>query len=332
MDREGYLENEAYEQLVEIVRAAIEFLAWVDKRDILERQEAKAKEATKDARADFKAAIKWIQESPTLTRGDKSELVEHYASLAKKLDDVEEYDREARRKLETMSLLGVVAGFMTHEAARVMDGLERAIDKLKSLAKKDAAIASALKEIEDGYTSFKGQIEYTSTFVESLHQDRVGTFKVAVQVRRVIERFGSFATTRGIAVENEVKADVESPPVQIALYSGILLNLYSNALKAIVAAEHRADAPHIVFRARNESGRHVLEVLDKGVGVPPELHQRIFDPLFTTTSNLNNPLGSGMGLGLSLIKELLRHVHGSVRIVNPPKGFSTCLRVELPKD
>lgn len=332
MDREGYLENEAYEQLVEVVRAGIEFLAWIDKRDILERQEAKAKEAAKHARADFKAAIKWIQQSPTLTRSDKAELVEHYSSLAKKLDEVEEYDREARRKLETMSLLGVVAGFMTHEAARVLDGLERAINKIRGLAKKDAAIAGALKDIEDGYTSFKGQVEYTSAFVESLHQDRVATFKVAAQVRRVTERFGSFATTRGIAVSNEVKTDVESPPVPIALYSGILLNLYTNAIKAIVAAEHRADPPHIVFRAWNETGRHVLEVLDKGIGIPPELRHRIFDPLFTTTSNLNNPLGSGMGLGLSLVRELLRHVRGSIRIVDPPGGFSTCCRIELPRE
>jgi signal transduction histidine kinase len=332
MDREGYLANEAYDQLVEVVRAGTEFLAWVDKKDILERQEIKAKEAAKRAREDFKSAIKWIQRSKTLTRSDKAELVSHYASLAKRLEEVEEYDREARRKLETMSLLGVVAGFMTHEASRILDALERAMTKLKALARKDSGIAAALKEIEEGYASFKGQVEYTSTFVESIHQERLTAFKVAPQVRRIVDRFGTFASARDIVVTNEVKADVEAPPAPIALYSGVLLNLYTNALKAVVAAEHREEPPHIVFRAWNEPTRHVLEVADKGIGIPPELRQRVFDPLFTTTSNLNNPLGSGMGLGLSLIKELLRHVHGSIRIVDPPNGFSTCFRIELPKD
>lgn len=332
MDREGYLENAAYRQLVDVVRAGIEYLALVDKQDLLERQEAKAKEATKRARADFRAAIQWIKESKTLTRGDKARLVEHYAELASKLDEVEEYDREARRKLETMGLLGVVAGFMTHEAARILDGLERAIEKIRGPARQDKNLAQILRELQEGYRAFKSYVDYTSTFVEALHRQRDTPFKSAAQVRRIIERFKDFAEARGIKVVNEIDGGLETPAVSVTMYSGVLLNLYTNALKAVLAAQHRADAPHIVFKGWNERKKHIVEVLDKGIGIPEDLQKRVFDPLFTTTSNLNNPLGSGMGLGLSLIREVVRHSGGTVRIVKPPRGFSTCFRVELPTD
>lgn len=332
MDRQGYLENEAYKQLVDVVRAGIEYLALEDKQDLLERQEAKAKEATKRARADFRAAIQWIKESRTLTRGDKARLVGHYTDLASKLEEVEEYDREARRKLETMGLLGVVAGFMTHEAARILDGLERAIDKIRGMARRDEALAAVLKQVQEGYAAFRSHVEYTSIFVDALHQERQAPFKSSAQVKRIVERFGSFAADRNIKVANEVPNTVETPAMSVAMYSGILLNLYTNALKAVLAAEHRAEPPHIVFRGWNEPRRHIIEVLDKGIGIPAELQKRVFDPLFTTTSNLNNPLGSGMGLGLSLIRELVRQIGGSVRVVKAPRGFSTCFRVEFPKE
>src|SRR6185436_15748655 len=102
-------------ELFEIVRGGLEFLARKDKTRQLDAKERKAKEAAKRARADFRGAIEYIEKSPTLTRADKTRLIEEYTTLADKLTEVEEYDREARQKLETMSSLGVVAGFMTHE-------------------------------------------------------------------------------------------------------------------------------------------------------------------------------------------------------------------------
>ena len=117
--------------------------------------------------------------------------------------------------------------------------------------------------------------------------------------------------------------------IPVAAYSGVLLNLYTNAIKAVLAKEGGAQPAQVVFRGWNEGETHVVEVLDRGIGIPAELHERIFDPLFTTTSSVSNPLGSGMGLGLSLIKEVVEHSGGKVRLIDPPAGFSTCFRVQF---
>jgi signal transduction histidine kinase len=190
-------------------------------------------------------------------------------------------------------------------------------------------LADALASVEDGYGSFKAHVDYTSLFVDSMHRKDAGSFKARPQVDRILETFGSFARDRHLECSNEVADDARVIGPPIAAYSGVLLNLYTNALKAVLAREGGAEPPQVVFRGWNEPRMHVIEVMDKGIGIPAELRERIFDPLFTTTSSVSNPLGSGMGLGLSLVREVVNHSGGKLRLVDAPAGFATCFRAEF---
>jgi signal transduction histidine kinase len=67
-------------------------------------------------------------------------------------------------------------------------------------------------------------------------------------------------------------------------------------------------------------------------GFPPPLQDRVFDPLFTTTDSRRDPLGSGMGLGLSLVKRGAEAFGGRVELVPAPPNFTTCVRIRLPVD
>jgi signal transduction histidine kinase len=332
MDREGYLKNKAFIDLVEIVRGGIEFLANVDKQFVLDKEEQEAKVLAQQTRSDLKEAIEYIQASPTLIKEDKIRLVKDYSQLVEKLKEVETYDRVARQKLEIMSALGVVAGFMSHESSKIVEALGTSIHTLKKLSKTNPSILNHLEELDESYTHFKGHVEYTRLFTNSVQNLNFSKFKAKPQIDLVIDKFGSFASARGIVIENEVDNGVFVPEMPTPLYSGIVLNLFTNAIKAILAQEFRGKRQRIVFRSWNEPKKHFVEVLDTGVGIPPGMRSRVFDPLFTTTSRLNNPLGTGMGLGLSLIKQLLEQIKGKIEIINAPPGFSTCFRVELRGD
>jgi signal transduction histidine kinase len=329
MDREGFLDNDAFQQLNEVSRAGIEFLASSDKRRLLEEQERRAREEARKIRADLRAAIEYIEQSPSLGKADKAKIVAQYAQIAEKVERIEEYNQEARQKLEVMSSLGVVAGFMTHEAEQTSEALERASECLVRLARRYPQLKDDAKLVAEGTQSIQGLLEYTRSFVDSAHTLQPTSFKAASQIRRIIAKFGRFAEQRGISVISEVDEKLEVPPMPVTVYSGVLLNLYTNALKAILAVRAVPESSRIVFRARNDSRGHVVEVLDTGVGVPPEIRARIWDPLFTTTSRSKSPLGSGMGLGLTLVKQLVTGFGGTIALVDPPRGFNTCFRVRF---
>jgi len=331
MDREGFLYNDAFEQLSDVVRGGVEFLAQEDRFWTQREAEKKAKEAKRKTRADLRAAVEFIEKSPTLIRSDKTRLVTEYTGLISRLSEVEDYDREARQKLLMMSALGVVAGFITHEASRIVASLADALKELRHLAHRHPTLRQDVDEIEQAYLSLNAHLDYTKTFIDATQKGEATEFKAAAQVRRIIEKFGAFAQSRGISVQCDIDNSLQAPRMPIAVYSGVLLNLYTNALKAILAAENRHDASRIVFRAANVGKWHIIDVLDNGIGIPPNLRKRVWDPLFTTTSRLNNPLGSGMGLGLSLVKQLVEQMKGRALVVDAPEGFSTCVRVQFPE-
>lgn len=329
-DREGYLDNQAFHELRDIVRAGIEMLALNDKENEERKEEAIAKQAFASARKDIQEALKVIRASTTLTKEDKSRLITEYSHLAASVEEAEAYSRQARQSLETMGLLGVVAGFMTHENKRMLFNLKQLLQSLRAVSSKYTELKKHLAPLETSYTELQNQIDYSSMFIGAVQSNMKLSFNTRAQVQHVIDKFGHHAKSRGIAIQNEIPDDVRAPEVPIALYSGILLNLYTNALKAVIADSSPNKQHKICFKAWNEPKKHILEVLDDGIGIPPSISKRIWDPLFTTTSSLNNPFGSGMGLGLSLIKKLLSDLGGSISLVNAPPRFTTCFKVELP--
>lgn len=332
MDREGLLENDSFQELRDFVRAGIEFLAHEDKDELDRRAEIEAKEIAREAREEIRRAIRYIEGSPTLTSGDKVRIVKQYRHLADRIDEQEEYSAQARRSLLTMSLLGVVAGFMTHESKAMVSEMEGAVEIVGKLARKNPELKASAAELSKRLEQFQNQLDYVRLFVQNVRSSKEGSFSAAGQVRQILRRFEPFAIERGIKVTNEVPTNVETPRLPVTAYSGILLNLFTNALKAVSAVKASVTHPKITFRAWNEKSKHVIEVIDNGVGVPPDLQKRVWEPLYTTTSDVGNPLGSGMGLGLSVVKQVVAELGGTVSLIsNPPPGYTTCFRVVLPR-
>ncbi|HVZ08408.1 PAS domain-containing sensor histidine kinase [Rhodopila sp.] len=68
-----------------------------------------------------------------------------------------------------------------------------------------------------------------------------------------------------------------------------------------------------------------VSVLDTGLGMPPEVQARAFEPFYTT-----KPTGQGTGLGLSMVYGFARQSGGTVRILSEA-GQGTCVRIYLPR-
>ena len=130
-------------------------------------EEAKAAaDAAKVAQDETRQAIAQVKANPNLTSEDKSNLVKHLVSAQEATKRYEDISKTRESALEIMSLLGVVAGFMTHEFGTAITRLRRSHSILRRLAsvrnRLDAeaeAIAKHIRELKEFVTYSKGYVE-----------------------------------------------------------------------------------------------------------------------------------------------------------------------------
>ena len=107
MDREGFVENEAFLELQELVRAGLEMLAYADHREQRRLDEAHRKEEAKSLRGDLKEAALFVRSVPGLSDEDREVVAEQFTRLSKELDDVEDFDWkriDAAQRLHTVKI------------------------------------------------------------------------------------------------------------------------------------------------------------------------------------------------------------------------------------
>ena len=109
-----------------------------------------------------------------------------------------------------------------------------------------------------------------------------------------------------------------------ALASAVI-NLLENAAK--YTAEEDGDRD-VRLELRADGGHAIVDVLDRGRGVPPAEVERVFDS-FYRASNAGEVRGAG--LGLSLVRHFAR-AHGGDVTARPREGGGTILRLHLPLD
>ena len=97
----------------------------------------------------------------------------------------------------------------------------------------------------------------------------------------------------------------------------ILHNLLTNAVQSMGTA-----GGALCLRTFAEDAGVVLEVSDTGSGIPEELHEKLFQPFFSTKS-------SSLGLGLALSRQLVEANQGSIRVRSQP-GCGATFQVRLP--
>jgi two-component system, OmpR family, sensor histidine kinase KdpD len=108
------------------------------------------------------------------------------------------------------------------------------------------------------------------------------------------------------------------------LLERVLANLFANAL----AYSPPGRAPEL--RASPSEGGLLLEIVDHGRGVPDALKERMFEPFQRLDARGGGPAaGTGVGLGLAVVKGFLDTMGGTVEAADTPGGGLT-MRVSLP--
>lgn len=125
--------------------------------------------------------------------------------------------------------------------------------------------------------------------------------------------------------ENQLHVDLDPAVTQVAL-SGedlglIITNLVSNSAYAL-----KDRHGHVFIRVKSTAGAVIIEVEDDGCGIAAKDLPQVCNPFFTT-----KPPGVGIGLGLSLVHQVVKNASGTMKIESEA-GSGTLVRIQLPAE
>jgi len=236
-----------------------------------------------------------------------------------------ERQREALRQSEKLTAMGSLLAGVAHELnnplAIVMGRAALLEEKLQG-----HALASDALRIHEAAERC-GRI--VRTFLNMARQKPTERSTVGINelVRAAVELLHYGLRSHGIELRLALAPElpqVHADPDQIGQ---LVLNLLVNAQQALVASEGTRTlsiSSGLEERRNDRAPRIWLRVADSGRGVPPELHEKIFAPFFTTKAD-----GVGTGMGLSVSRSIARE-HGGSLVLEASSEHGASFRLSLP--
>jgi two-component system, OmpR family, sensor histidine kinase KdpD len=137
-------------------------------------------------------------------------------------------------------------------------------------------------------------------------------------VGAALEQLGSRLGTRPVNLE--IPADLPYLSVDFGLIVQTLVNIMDNALK------YSPEGSPLDIKARQYNGEMLIEIADRGIGIPTQDLAHIFDKFYRIQRPDNV---AGTGLGLSICKGIIEAHGGRIAAENRP-GRGTIIRITLP--
>lgn len=130
-------------------------------------------------------------------------------------------------------------------------------------------------------------------------------------VDEVLEDLEPLAEGKNIRLIGKCK-DITMVGSDILIYR-LVYNLVENAIK------YNYSGGQVTVTADRKEKHVYLSVEDTGAGIPEELKERVFEPFFRVDKSRSRELG-GVGLGLALVREIVRVHDGSITVKSNPSG------------
>lgn len=253
-----------------------------------------------------------------------------FAKLLRDRTDQKEYEELLRHRAQALveadEKKNVFLATLAHELRAPLAGIVNAMNVLRLMSKDNPALDHPLQIIER-------QAGHIRRLVDDLNDvARIGAGKVQLHIERVelaeLVRTAAEAT-RPLIESRRHRLAVSLPKAPIYLEADrvrlqqVLVNLLTNA------ARYTEEGGHITLSGTVQDAEVVVRVEDTGIGISAEMLPRIFE-LFTQANPAPGRTEGGLGIGLSLVKNLVELHGGSVQARSAGLGKGSEFTVRLP--
>lgn len=354
--REGIIENDAFNELVDfvyrsIVSATIKVAELRGRKATASQKDYTKNEPTASEKVDraiskLKGFIAPEENTTGHNSSDSQNSKEEFKEAFEEFEQAREEEKEQIQKEKTeliddinmlriLAALGLVIGEFVHEVQRFLPGFDAEIGFLKNVLKDNPDAIERILLLDGNVKAFTA---YTSYFDKAISRNVIRELQ-NIEIRDVVKDFNR-------VIENDLKRSritFDSPefadyglftiPMHPSEWASILFNLYTNSKKAIRRSKKTG---RIFVKSGIEGNKVYIEFSDNGDGIPKENEDKIFNAFFTTTSAANHTSSEadslvGTGLGLKIIKDIIEAYGGDIYVSPPPEGFTTTIRIEIPK-
>ena len=259
--------------------------------------------------------------APAIVEAFMRKRAERLREYSKDLEAIVEERTKKLKDSERLAAIGATAGMVGHDIRNPLQAIisdvylaETDLASLPDNEKKNSAIES-LQEIGKN-------VEYINKIVADL-QDYARPIKPLIREINIEEVIEDILLKNAMAEKNiNVSFHAEEGTKKIMsdpdLLKRILGNLVNNAVQAM------PEGGELRICVFGEADGYVITVKDTGGGIPEEVKDKIFTPLFTTKSK-------GQGFGLAAVKHIVEALGGTVTFESEVgKGTTFIIRISAP--
>ena len=206
---------------------------------------------------------------------------------------------------------------MTHEIMNSVAPISSLADTLKNRLQspeiKNSKVGGEMEDLELGIDTIKRRSEGLLKFTESYRNlNKITKLDLTkILVRNLFESLSQLMRPTMEKKKIDLEIILRDPTLAIEadlnLIEQVLINLVVNAIEAVKEVEE----PRLTLSAEVTNNRTLVKVSDNGMGMPPELLDKIFIPFFSTRK-------TGSGIGLSLCKQIMLLHKGNIQVQSSP--------------
>ena len=232
------------------------------------------------------------------------------------------------RQQQKLEAIGTLASGVAHEINNPINGIMNYAQLIQDRLPAESSLIEYTTEILQETQRVAGIVHNLLTFSRDEKQN-CSLARITDIVQRTLSLIRTVIRGDQITLTVNVPEDLPQLNCRSQQLQQVLMNLLTNARDALNERFPGHDPDKVIHLTaalfERQDGRWIrVTVEDHGIGITPEVRERMFDPFFTT-----KPRDKGTGLGLSISHGIVKEHQGELTVESEPGRF-TRMHVDLP--